>query len=356
MADLEKIMGVSATDIEKIMGVSKDDIEKVMGVEIPASTPAWGGTRAVIMGGVGNGDDANEVSVTDYILYKTMASDSNTSQFGQLIVDRDLAKGSGSNGSRIVIGGGRQANGGATYLEDMEYVTAASTGGGTDFGNLVDSAGQGGPDGASNGTLCFFNGGNDGNHNNDMEYVTIASTGNGTDAGNLGQGMGGHATSNGDSKYLIVGGFDGGIRDEVEQNNFSTSANASDYGNVGTVASAHSGTACSTTRVVIAGGYVSAWVHGNNIHWFPVASSADSTDAADLHVAMKHVSGTSDGTRGEFYGGEESSYQVHNEIQKITIASISGTATDVGDLTHPTYDSDYNDDGGLYAASSQTGT
>lgn len=45
MAEVEKLMGVDAGDIEKIMGVSKDDIEKIMGVEIPASGPAWGGTR-----------------------------------------------------------------------------------------------------------------------------------------------------------------------------------------------------------------------------------------------------------------------------------------------------------------------
>ena len=109
MAEAEKVMGVSATDIEKIMGVSKDDIEKVMGVEIPASTPAWGGTRAVVMGGNGATDTGGQEDTTDYILYKTMASDSNTATFGQLVVDRDIANGSGSNGSRIVVGGGRSA-------------------------------------------------------------------------------------------------------------------------------------------------------------------------------------------------------------------------------------------------------
>ena len=31
MAEIEKVMGVSADDIEKIMGIDKGDIEKIMG-------------------------------------------------------------------------------------------------------------------------------------------------------------------------------------------------------------------------------------------------------------------------------------------------------------------------------------
>ena len=50
MAEIEKLMGVSAADIEKLMGVEKGDIEKVMGVELPADTPAWLGARALLIG------------------------------------------------------------------------------------------------------------------------------------------------------------------------------------------------------------------------------------------------------------------------------------------------------------------
>ena len=37
MAEIEKLMGVSAADIEKVMGVGSGDIEKVMGVELVTS-------------------------------------------------------------------------------------------------------------------------------------------------------------------------------------------------------------------------------------------------------------------------------------------------------------------------------
>ena len=41
------------------------------------------------------------------------------------------------------------------------------------------------------------------------------------------------------------------------------------------------------------------------IHYFTIASGADSTDDGySVHVVMRKFAGTSDGTRGEFYGGE----------------------------------------------------
>ena len=362
MADVKNVMGVSADDIKSIMGVAVDDIKTIVGLDWPASGLAWGGTRSVIFGGNGATQYGGKLDTTDYILYKTLASDSNTSTFGQMVTDRDIAKGSGSNVARAVVGGGNKvASETTTYgIEEIDYITVGSTGNGTDFGNLVDSAGQGGFDGASNGTLCFFNGGWDGTRNDDMEYITIASTGNGTDAGNLEAATNGHSTSHGDSKYLIMGGYlgSGYPIDTVSENNFHTTNGATDYGSVGVVGMNKAAVACSTARVVCAGGYTAldAWTRGDQIHYFPIASSADSTDAGNLHTPMFDACGTSDGTRGEFYGGEHVDGVVHNEIQKITIASV-GDATDVGDLTSPDFGATtYNDAGGVHGSSAQTGT
>ena len=195
----------------------------------------------------------------------------------------------------------------------------------------------------------------------DMEYITIASTGNGTDAGNLEAAQDQHATSNGNSKYLIMGGYVGSgyPLNTVSQHSFHTSNDATDYGQVGAHSFMGTGVVCSTTRVVAAAGYngTDHWNRGDEIHYFTLDSGSNSTDDGYvLHAAMSEVSGTSDGTRGEFYGGHTGSV-VQNEIQKVTIASL-GNAADVGDLTNTDSASgtSYTDAGGVASASCQTGT
>ena len=359
MAEAEKVMCVSADDIEKIMGVSKDDIEKIMGVEIPSGV-AWGGTRAVIMGGRVMYNSSVDVSTTA-IQYKSITSDGNTSDFGNLTVQRHAAKGSGSNVTRaLMASGGSDTGGSFTWNDTIDYVTVGSTGNASDFGNVDNDMGYGGRDGASNGTLCFLNGGNDGTLNDDMEYITIASTGNGTDAGDLTQGKNSQATSNADTKYLIVGGYSGSgyALTEVDTHSFHTSNNATDYGNVSSFAVYNTGIASSQTRVVCAGGFTAtgSWTRGNEIHYFPVASSADSTDAANMTTINAGSSGTSDATRGEFYGGQDHNAFFLNRIQKITIASISD-AEDIGDLSDNINGSNSQGEVNMnMSASSQTGT
>ena len=149
-----------------------------------------------------------------------------------------------------------------------------------------------------------------------------------------------------------------GGRTAVDQHNFSTSADSSGYGSVATVDIGPGGAVCATNRVVCAGNAA----HSTRMHFFPVASSADSdsSDSADLITAATGQCATSDGTRGEWYGGEAASGDgwMQNDIQKVTIASLSN-ATDIGDLTteDSTGGSRYSaaDSGGITLASSQTG-
>jgi hypothetical protein len=63
----------------------------------------------------------------------------------------------------------------------MDYITIATTGNATDFGDM--SAGRQGSGGCSDGTYALFGGG----HGNGdvIDYVTIATTSNATDFGNL---------------------------------------------------------------------------------------------------------------------------------------------------------------------------
>ena len=364
MADVEKFMSVEAGDIEKIMGVETGDIEAVMGVEYPASGLAWAGTRALVMGGHYYNTGGSSRS-TDNVQYKTLTTDGNTAAFDDLSTPKQETAGSGSNVTRVINGGGRTyAASNAFALDSIDYMVVASLGSVADAGNLNEGSHQGGNGGASNGTLCFFVGG--GNLDANMEQMNIGTTSGATDAGDIVTGTSvAHVTTNGDSKFLIIGiGTGTGNKTAVDEHNFSTSADSSAYGSVATIGVGSSSAVCAVNRVVVAGGYIDASnTMGTRMHYFPVASSADSdsSDAADLVVGAVNHAATSDGTRGEWYGGgamPDDNFQ-QNDIQKVTIASLAN-AQDIGDLTtaDSASGSQYEDAeaNGIDKAAAQTGT
>ena len=74
--------------------------------------------------------------------------------------------------------------GSASPTNIIEYVTTATTGNATDFGNLTQSRGDSGS--CSDGTYGVWMGGNYGaTLYNTIDYITIATTGNATDFGDI---------------------------------------------------------------------------------------------------------------------------------------------------------------------------
>ena len=65
----------------------------------------------------------------------------------------------------------------------MDYITIASTGNATDFGDIVTARSS--IAGVDSDTRGVFGGGGNGSLSNVMEYITIATTGNTTDFGDL---------------------------------------------------------------------------------------------------------------------------------------------------------------------------
>jgi hypothetical protein len=84
------------------------------------------------------------------------------------------------SGSRGVFGGG---NTGSGFTNVMQYITIATTGNATDFGDLTSTAYY--HTACSNGTRGVFAGGYNGSDRNVIEYITVATTGNATDFGDL---------------------------------------------------------------------------------------------------------------------------------------------------------------------------
>ena len=336
MADVSTFMAIDAGDIASIMGIDVGDISTVMGVDYPAGTLAWAGTRGVVAGGEDGNDKKN------IIQYKTVASDANTSDFGDLNYYVISMVSSGSNISRGIFAGGSKAaspTGSSSNGDIADYITVGSTGNGTDFGDLNAEGRQGFVSGgSSNGTYLFGGGGyqyNGGFTAQDrMEYFTIASTGNGTDAGNISETKWNLVGTSGNSRYLVATGYNGSTRlDTIEYNDFSTSADVSDFGDMSDACYQSAGVE-SAARAVIAQGTTAAGGKVDVMEYVTVASTGNVTDFGDITVGRSESGSYSDGTRGEWTGGEVQDGHAQPEvdtIEKITIGS-TGNSSDVGDL------------------------
>lgn len=128
-------------------------------------------------------------SVTQ-IDYVTIASAGNATSFGSLANTNSSAAAAFSSNTRgIIVSGGINVNSSNAATNTMEYVTIASTGNATDFGDL-SYAGGFWPQGTSNKIKGVTMGGRDLSNSTEyanMDVVTIATTGNGTDFGDMAQ-------------------------------------------------------------------------------------------------------------------------------------------------------------------------
>ena len=96
--------------------------------------PASDGHRGLWAGG----SEASNVR-SEIIDYVTIAISSNAVDFGNLTVSRSSTQAGTSNGSRGIFAGGYGPQGGPLVTQDViDYVTIATTGDATDFGNLTE--------------------------------------------------------------------------------------------------------------------------------------------------------------------------------------------------------------------------
>ena len=124
-------------------------------------------------------EEYSSMAFINIIEYVTIASTGDSTDFGDLSGVRGNAGGV-SSATRGVCGGGRTP----TVVNIIEYITMASTGDATDFGDL--SVARNYLAGCSNGLRGTFGGGvPPSGHSNIIDFITIASTGNASDFGDL---------------------------------------------------------------------------------------------------------------------------------------------------------------------------
>ena len=235
-----------------------------------------------------------------------------------------------------VFGGGQTP----TIVNTIDYITIATTGNTTDFGDLTSTNFYTGA--CSSSTRGVFGGGSTPTTVNTIDYITIATNGNASDFGDLTVARYALAACSSSTRGVFGGGYlaptDQNIIDYIT---IATTGNATDFGDL-TVTRRELAACSSNTRGVFGGGYVPL-ATSNTIDYITIATTGNATDFGDLTVRRRNISSCSSSTRGVFGGGETPTNV--NTIDYITIAT-TGNATDFGDLSAAR--------GGLSACSSST--
>ena len=335
MADIEKVMGVGATDIEKIMGVAAGDTEKVMGVTLSLGTLVWHGDRAVGFGG------RNQ----NVIQYKAVTSNGNTTDFGDLSATSQYGNALGDSSRAVHSISVEDATDYSSNI--LEYVTVGSTGNAADFGDLSVARGYAG--GSTNGITGLFAGGytDSAYRSNVIDYITLGSLGNATDFGDLiirlyeGSGSDFGSSSRAGVCNTVRGvwgsGYSSGVTgnemEEIEYVTIASAGDATDFGDLTDALTARTAVESSTRGV-----FWSGREGGSNddqvniIDYITVGSTGDATDFGDQTVLCDwSTNGMGNLTRGERWGGTNTSGTQQDVIQYITIAS-TGNSTDAGNL------------------------
>ena len=277
--------------------------------------------------GIFHAGDTGGGVTSNVIQYIDITSTGNASDFG----DAHISLSNGFNGvasssTRALFAGGR---GNDQYQSRIDYVTIFSTGNASDFGDLGKSGRQGAQ--ASNGTRALFMGSENipsyGDYTRNIYYVTIASTGNTSSFGNLTSGRysGSLGVANA-TRAVNCGGPSGAASNQMEYVTIASTGNSQDFGDMSKQRYIAMGGA-NGTRGLMAGDHDSS---DATIDYITIASTGNSSDFGDLTVGRGSGGGVASDVRVCFAGGARSGRK--NEIDYVTIAS-TGNATDFGDLT-----------------------
>jgi len=279
-------------------------------------TPVFYGARGL----TGGGSSSN---VIDYI---TIATTGNATDFGDLAYQRDSPSAFSDGTYALFVHG--STNGGSTGSKQIDYVTVATTGNASDFGDAVVGSRDLGAGGQSDGTTGVWGGTYSGTA---LDYVTIATPANAQDFGDLTEaGRQKSAVSNGTRGVWMGGNYVGYSRTKMDYITFATPSNATDFGDL-TQARYGGASAHDLTRGVLAGGRNDGGSYFNTMDYITIASAGNATDFGDATQSGEHSNGgMNDLTKGAF--NLSSSGSSSNVIMYITIQT-TGNATDFGDRT-----------------------
>jgi len=289
---------------------------------------------------------AGAYPASNIICVKSIANDADCVDFGDLSASK-WGVSQNSNPTRICFSGGQEPG----KSTDIEFITIATAGNSTDFGDLTRAIGD---TSAACNSIRGVVQGSDSPSTAGLDVFTLATTGNATDFGDTtrafdqcfgaSNGHGGIPQTDqfpqrpsvnympGSGRALLVGGEQSSSpynSTKIEMFNIPTLGNASDFGDV-TVAAGYgvNGTS-NATRGLTGAGYVHP-ASSNAIRSTEIASQGNTSDFGDVTVARYYLGAAASTTRCLWTGGDTGS--VSDVIDFKTFAS-AGNASDFGNLS-----------------------
>ena len=191
------------------------------------------GTIGVFFGGYDGTNGAPDYGARNNIRYITIGTLSNALDFGTMSTYRRNAA-AVADATRAVVCGGETRTGGQQWATDtMEYVTIATPGNASAFGNLLNT-GKAESQGSGDKTRGMLMGGRGGSSvDTEIEYITIQTTGNSVDFGDLlTNRLYCGVTSNGLRSVIAGGSGDVDPMNSMEYITIQTPGNSQDFGDL----------------------------------------------------------------------------------------------------------------------------
>ena len=280
---------------------------------------------------VGYASPAGEVNSIDYLNIQSMG---NTIKFGDLLSTK-YGMGAGASSTRGIFCGGYDAHSSPdTDINQIDYITIATTGNALDFGDRT-VVGRG-IAAASSSTRVVMASGFAPSTKNEIDFITTASTGNAQDFGDLLDPSNDMCNAcNSPTRGIFSGGNTVPVSpyasNVMQYVTLATTGNAIDFGDL-TLAgrSSYGGTASSNTRGLIMIANNNPNNNRNEINYVTIATTGDAVDFGDLFTGRYAAGSCSNSLRAVFLGGRTPSYI--NTMDTVMITT-TGNATDFGDTS-----------------------
>ena len=232
----------------------------------------------------------------------------------------------GGRGRGVIMGGGTPS-----VTNICEYITIATTGNATDFGDTTVTRATNG--GAASATRSFSLGGNTPSASAVVDYITTSSLGGASAFGDLTVARMYPAGVSDSTRAIANGGSTPSVSNVIDYITMASTGDASDFGDLIEATTYLTGAGCqSPTRGFVWGGHPQ---NSPMIQFYEIQSKGNAVEFGEQTVGKDGVSCGSNATRGVSYGGSlQPSNAGTNIIDYITM-STRGNATDFGDATSP---------------------
>ena len=267
--------------------------------------------------------------------YVDIATTGNASDFGDLARELMLPAASASSVRGVLAGGSYGLEPNSTDTSEIEYITISSQGGASFFGDLQEGNKRIGAGGGDNIRMVIAGGYQESPefYSKKMEYITIATTGDASEFGDLHRSLGTRSwagSSNSSTRCFFYGGTNP-VTNVIDYITTQTKGNSEHFGDltikrrIGSI-----GTTSSTTRGLCGGAFDSP-ANINTIDYITMASIGNATDFGDMTTSVRGMDACSSTTRALWFGGQTGPAGI-NTIQYVTIAT-TGNTSDFGDLS-----------------------